>query len=49
MSNLASETASLFNAELVVFAILTPLGSEALSLVGLRPPNIAERKRYDFR
>ena len=35
-----------FNDALVVVAILSPLGSEALSLVSLRPANVTERERY---
>jgi uncharacterized DUF497 family protein len=36
------------NGALVVVAIVSPLGSEALSLVSLRPAKITERKRYGF-
>ena len=38
-----------FRGELVVVAIISPLGSEALSLVSLRPANVKERARYGFR
>lgn len=37
------------NGVLVVVAIVSPLGSEALSLVSLRPANVKERARYGFR
>ena len=37
-----------FNGVLVVVAIVSPLGSEALSLVSLRPANVMERERYGF-
>lgn len=35
------------NATLVVAAIVSPLGTEALSLMSLRPANARERKAYD--
>jgi len=35
------------NGELVVVAIVSPLGSEALSLVSLRPASSKERRLYD--
>ena len=38
-----------FRGELVVVAIISPLGSEALSLISLRPANVKERARYGFR
>lgn len=38
-----------FNGVLIVVAILSPLGSEALSRVSLRPANVTERERYGFR
>lgn len=38
-----------FRGELVVVAIVSPLGSEALSLVSLRPASVKERARYGFR
>ena len=38
-----------FNGVLIVVAILSPLGSEALSLVSLRPANVTKRERYGFR
>ena len=38
-----------FRGELVVVAIVSPLGSEALSLVSLRAANVKERTRYGFR
>lgn len=37
----------MLNAELVVAAIISPLGSQALSLVSLRPASEKERKAYE--
>ena len=37
-----------FRGELVVVGIVSPLGSEALSLVSFRPANVKERARYGF-
>lgn len=37
------------NGQLVVVAIVSPLGSEALSLVSLRPAKAQEGARYGFR
>lgn len=33
--------------KLVVVAVVSPLGSEALSILSLRPANAKERKAYD--
>jgi uncharacterized protein len=35
------------NGELVVVAVVSPLGSEALSLVSLRPASTKERRLYE--
>ncbi len=35
------------NGELVVVAVVSPLGSEALSLVSLRPASAKERRLYE--
>ena len=36
-----------FNGEIIAAAIVSPLGSEALSIVSLRPANASERRLYE--